>query len=133
MLPADALQHAPCEVRAHAARCAAACPFSARAESSYACARVAQGIIALQLSWDETLLAVHHAGGVDVHHVTHFMSGNTRPLRTHCAGNSPHQFEWRVRLRSLPQLFNSALTPHNHRTGGRAARAPSLRSRMTAY
>jgi hypothetical protein len=60
-----------------------------------------QGIIALQLSWDETLLAVHHARGVDVHHVTHFMSGNTRPLRTHCADNSPQQFEWRVRLRRL--------------------------------
>ncbi len=101
MLPADALQHAPCEVRACAARCAAACSLGARAEL-LRCARVAQGIIALQLSWDETLLAVHHAGGVDVHHVTHFMSGNTRPLRTHCADNSPHQFEWRVRLRSSP-------------------------------
>ena len=66
-----------------------------------------QGVIALHLSWDETLLAVHHQDGVDVHHVTHLMAGNAKPLRTHCAGATPCQFEWRVltcALHCLSQL-----------------------------
>ena len=64
---------------------------------SHACARAAcaaQGIVALHLSWDETLLAVHHEKGVDVHAVANLMMGRHRPLRTHCAGAPPRQFEW---------------------------------------
>jgi hypothetical protein len=69
---------------------------------SHACARAAgaaQGIVALHLSWDETLLAVHHDKGVDVHAVGNLMMGRHRPLRTHCAGAPPRQFEWCERSR----------------------------------
>ena len=64
-----------------------------------------KGLRALHLSPDETELAVHHAAGVDVHHVARFMAGDMRPVRTLCAGCSPLQFQWRVPCRALRFLF----------------------------
>ena len=58
--------------------------------------RYAQGVLALSLNSDETLLAVHHAGGVDVHHVSRLMAGEREPLHALCGGETPRHFQWCV-------------------------------------
>lgn len=54
-----------------------------------------QGVVALALSSDDTRLAVHHGGGVDIHHVASFMQGQP-PQQRLCVGQPPRLFSWYV-------------------------------------
>ena len=62
-----------------------------------------QNLIALRLSPDETTLAIHHVGAVELHHVARFMAGEKSPSRTLCAGQKLLQFEWRVTAAQRPR------------------------------
>ena len=52
-----------------------------------------QGITTVSLSCDDSLLAVHHADGVDIHRVAAFMQKQP-PVQTLCPGETPRSFSW---------------------------------------
>jgi hypothetical protein len=61
-----------------------------------------QGVVALALSSGDTRLAVHHGGGVDVHHVAAFMQRQP-PQHRLCVGQPPRLLSWYVPCFSLSQ------------------------------